>query len=150
MRLRLSQVAQSGATTDQAAVWDGAQWSPASLAAAVAATYPFSATGALAVTVGSHRLYNDGAASRTITSVRASVGTSPAGASVLVDVNLDGVTIFTTQANRPAVPAAGTSSGKVTSMSFTVWPVGSYLSVDVDQVGSTTPGSDLTVQVEVG
>lgn len=109
----------------------------------------FSSTGALMTDVGMHRLYNDSGATWTIASVRSSVGVAPTGAAVIVDVNVNGTTIFTNQANRPTVAAAGNTSGKVTSMNVTTVADGSYLTVDIDQIGSTTPGSDLTVQVEV-
>jgi hypothetical protein len=109
----------------------------------------FSNTGTLSVLVGTHRLYNDSGVNWTITSVRASVGTAPAGASIIIDVNKNGITIFTTQANRPTIAAAGNTSGKVTNMNITTVADGEYLTVDVDQVGSTTSGGDLTLQLEV-
>ncbi len=110
---------------------------------------PFSNTGTLAVQTGTHRLYNDTGIAWTIVSVRATVGTSPAGASVIIDVNKNGTTIFTTQANRPTIAAAANTSGKVTNMNVTSVADGEYLTVDVDQVGSTTNGGDLTLQLEV-
>lgn len=110
---------------------------------------PFSNTGTLAVQTGTHRLYNDTGIAWTIISVRATVGTSPAGASVIIDVNKNGTTIFTTQANRPTIAAAANTSGKVTNMNVTSVADGEYLTVDVDQVGSTTNGADLTLQLEV-
>jgi hypothetical protein len=63
-----------------------------------------------------------------------------------VDVNLNGTTIFTTQANRPAV-TAGTNGGSLAAPNVTAVPNGGYLVVDVDQVGSGTPGADITVGV---
>jgi hypothetical protein len=109
----------------------------------------FSSTSLLMVDTGVHRLYNDSGATWTINSVRASVGTAPTGSSVIVDINISGTTIFTNQANRPSIAAAANTSGKITNMDVTSVPVGGYLTVDVDQVGSTAPGSDLTVQVEL-
>jgi hypothetical protein len=109
----------------------------------------FSNTGTLAVIAGTHRLYNDSGVNWTITSVRASVGTAPAGASIIIDVNKNGTTIFTTQANRPTIAAASNTSGKVTNMNITTIADGEYLTVDIDQVGSTTSGGDLTLQLEV-
>ena len=96
---------------------------------------------------GAHRIYNDTGATQTITSVRASVGTAPTGASLIVDINKNGSTIFSTQANRPAISASSNTSGKVTNMNTAAWADGEYLTVDCDQVGSTVPGSDLTVTV---
>jgi hypothetical protein len=68
---------------------------------------------------------------------------------LIVDVNVSGATIFTTQGNRPTIAAAGNTSGKITNMNITTVASGAYLTIDVDQVGSTTPGNDLAVQIEV-
>lgn len=111
--------------------------------------HAFSTSGALAAGAGSHRIYNDSSASWTIQSVRASVGTAPTGSSIILDVNIDGTTIFTTQANRPTIAISSFTSGKLTNMNVTTIASGSYLSIDIDQVGSTISGSDLTVQIEV-
>ena len=70
--------------------------------------------------------------------------TAPTGASIVVDVNKNGTTIFTTQANRPTVAAAGNVSGQAVP-DVTSLAVGDYLTVDIDQVGSTIAGADLVV-----
>jgi len=105
---------------------------------------PFSRSGSLAVAVGQGRFVFPFAA--TITGVRASVGTAPVGSSLIVDINKNGTTIFSTQANRPTIAASGNVSG-VAVPNTTSFAAGDYMTVDVDQVGSTTPGSDLTVVV---
>jgi len=79
--------------------------------------------------------------------VRASVGSAPAGSSIIVDVNKNGVTIFTTQANRPTIVAAGTTD-LADAINITSVAAGDKITVDIDQVGSTTPGSDLSVEIE--
>ncbi|MER7212445.1 hypothetical protein ABT340_35780 [Streptosporangium sp. NPDC000239] len=107
----------------------------------------FSRMGTLATGAGKSRYYNDTGNTLTISGVRASVGTAPTGASIVIDVNLGGTTIFSTQANRPTISASGNTSGLVTNMNTTAWPNGSYMTVDIDQVGSTVAGGDLTVQV---
>lgn len=111
---------------------------------------PYNVPGTVATAVGAGRIYNDSGRTLTILSVRASVGTAPTGQSLIVDVNVNGTTIFTTQANRPTIAAAGNTSGKVTNMDVTTIADGSYFTVDVDQVGSGTAGSDLTVQISLG
>ncbi|MGI5233848.1 hypothetical protein [Actinoallomurus sp. CA-142502] len=118
-------------------------------AANLGRTLPFSLPGTLATATGKARLYNDTGTTLTIRSVRASAGTAPTGSAIVVDVNKNGATIFTTQANRPAIAAGATTSGKVTNMDINTLADGDYLSVDLDQVGSTVAGSDLVVQVEV-
>jgi hypothetical protein len=79
-------------------------------------------------------------------SVAATAGRAPTGAAILVDVNLNGITIFTGQAGRPQIAAGATASSDaqpdVTSVS-----AGDSLTCDIDQVGSSFAGSDLTVIV---
>lgn len=110
---------------------------------------PFGVRGVVAVAVGGARFYNDSGRTLTILSVRTSVGTAPTGASLIVDININGTTIFTTQANRPTIAVSGFTSGKVTNMDVTTIADGQYFTVDVDQVGSTVAGADLDVQIAV-
>jgi hypothetical protein len=105
---------------------------------------PFSKSGALSVAVGASRFYVPFTC--TIVSIQAMVGTSPTGATLIVDVNKNGTTVFTTQANRPTVAAAGNVSGAAVP-NVTALAAGDYISVDIDQVGSTVPGSDLIVNI---
>jgi hypothetical protein len=107
----------------------------------------FSQAGTVTATPGTARIYNDSGRTLTILAVRASAGTAPTGQALKVDVNKDGTTIFTTQANRPTIAAGTNTSGKVTNMDVTTVADGSFFTVDVDQVGSTVAGSDLTVQI---
>lgn len=113
--------------------------------AAVVREALFKLTGALSVGAGATRLYNDTGATWTISSIRASVETAPSGGSVVVDVNKNGTTLFTTQANRPTITSANTTSGKVTNMDVTTVADGDYLTVDVDT--TTVPAAQLTVTV---
>lgn len=92
------------------------------------------------------RIYNNLGASQTISKVFLAVGTAPTGASVIVDVHQDGTTIFTDQGNRPAV-TAGNATGETTSIDVATWTAGSYLTVHIDQIGSTVAGSDLVVHI---
>ena len=107
-------------------------------------TITFSKTGELATGTGTMRWYADN--SYTIVEVRASVGTAPTGASVIVDVNKNGTTIFSTQGNRPTI-AVSTNTDGSNVPDVTTLADGDYFSVDIDQIGSTVKGSDLTVQV---
>lgn len=122
---------------------------PATQLPATMQSHVFSSTGSIAVETGVHRLYNNRSTAWVIAGVRASVGTAPTGAAVIIDININGSTIFTTQANRPTIAAAAQDSGYVTNMNTTSVPAGSYMTVDIDQVGSTIPGANLTVQIEV-
>lgn len=108
--------------------------------------HTFSVSGAVATATGAHRLYVEG--NYTIVSVRASVGTAPTGASLIVDVNKNGTTIFTTQSNRPTIAASG-NTDLADAIEVSSLASGDYLTVDVDQVGSTVAGANLTVTVQL-
>lgn len=115
--------------------------------AAVSKSVLFSHGGILTTAVNKSRVYNETGFPLTIISVRASVGIAPTGASVIVDVHKGLTTIFTNQANRPTIAVSAT-----TALSgipdITSWAAGTYLTVDIDQVGSSYPGAFLTVQIE--
>lgn len=106
----------------------------------------FSKAGTLASGVGTHRWYNDSGKTLTIKKIRASVGASPSGASILVDVNINAATIFSTQTNRLTIASGGATATQTTFNTTTISD-GSYFTVDIDQIGSTTPGSDLVVSI---
>lgn len=107
----------------------------------------FTKNGVLFTDTGTLRLPID--ASYTIIGVRLMVGTAPTGASVIVDVNKNGTTIFTTQANRPTIAVSANAGGPGATPNVTSLVAGDYLTVDIDQVGSTVAGSDLTVSIIV-
>ena len=116
---------------------------------AMVRTYTFMIHGDLTVGAGPQRYYNDSGAIWSIDAVRANVGTVPTGASVIIDVNISGTSVFPTQANRPTIAIGAHTSGKVTSMEFNSVLDDDYITIDVDQIGSSAPGSDLIVQIDV-
>ncbi|MGB4957796.1 MAG: hypothetical protein WBO49_05070 [Candidatus Saccharimonas sp.] len=108
---------------------------------------PFSISGAAYVTTGQGRVYIE--SSRTITRVRASVGTAPTGASLIVDVLKNGTSIYNvTPANRPTI-AAGTYTALGGTPDTTTFVNGDYITVSVVQIGSGVAGSDLTVSIRL-
>lgn len=107
----------------------------------------FSMTGTLSVTTGAQRLPIDG--TYTIVGTRLMVGTAPTGADLVIDVNKNGTTIYTTQANRPTITAGSNGGGPGSAPDVTTLAAGDYLTIDIDQVGSTVAGSDLTVSIVV-
>lgn len=108
-------------------------------------TQVFTVPGVLFTGAGAARFYPSSTVK--ITNARASVNTAPTGSSIIVDILKNGVTIFTTQGNRPTI----TSGENVSSLSIpdvTTLTSNDYLTIDISQIGSTTAGSDLTVLVE--
>lgn len=116
---------------------------PAGPAGPVGTHALFQRAGSLVVQSGTSRYYFETQAH--IGTVRASVGTSPTGAPVTVDLNVNGVSIFTDQSKRPSIaPGQFTAVG---NQGVTPIFPGDYITVDVDSVGTTQPGADLTVSV---
>lgn len=86
-----------------------------------------------------------------ITDIRVAVDTAPTGADLILDINLNGTTLYTTQNNRPTIIIDDTSAiamlPDITSLSL-----GDKLTLDIDQIGSTVAGENLSVIIicEVG
>ncbi|MFA5273543.1 MAG: hypothetical protein WC353_05265 [Candidatus Peribacter sp.] len=78
----------------------------------------------------------------TCTDVDLRVDTAPVGTDLIVDINKDGGTIFST---RPQITDSQTSEAGTHAFSTTDLPAGSAITLDIDQVGGGTAGSDLTV-----
>lgn len=103
----------------------------------------FSQAGILAVRTGTSRYPIKGGTFQ-IETIAVMVNTAPTGAAILVDVNKNGTTIYSTQGNRPSVAISGTSA-TVGAHTATTVTDGDYITIDIDQVGSTVPGSDLVL-----
>jgi hypothetical protein len=106
----------------------------------------FTYAGNVVLAGGLLRIYNQTGVTQVITEVFISVNTAPTGANLIVDVHKDGVTIFTNQAHRPEIVAAGFTDS-TTDIDVPNWADGEYLTAIVDQIGSTITGANLTVHV---
>ena len=82
----------------------------------------------------------------TIDKVKVVVKTAPTGAALIIDVNKGGTTIFTTQGSRPSI-AIGDTVDDSDTPDVTALAEGDKLTIDIDQIGSTIAGADLTVEV---
>lgn len=84
---------------------------------------------------------------RTLTIVKAfgAVKTAPVGSSIIIDLNKNGSSIWNaTPANRLTINAAATT-GSQTSFDVTSLADEDLMIADVDQIGSSTPGADLSI-----
>lgn len=81
-----------------------------------------------------------------ILGIQAAVHVAPTGQALIADVNKSGLSIFADQAQRPTIAAGANVSG-VSVPSVTIIEPGEYLTVDIDQTGSTIAGGDVTVMV---
>jgi hypothetical protein len=84
----------------------------------------------------------------TIVEVQASVITAPVGTDLICDLNLNGTTIWATQANRIKI-IDGDNVATQTSFDSVVVAPGDYFTLDIDQVGSSTPGAKLVVRLKI-
>ena len=83
----------------------------------------------------------------TIIKAYANVKTAPTGANLIIDINKNGTSIWnSTPDNRLTITATNTS-GTQTSFDTTSLAEGDSLVVDVDQVGSTIAGEDITISL---
>lgn len=81
----------------------------------------------------------------TITKAFINAKIAPSGDSLILDINKNGTSIWaTTQANRLQLPASGVASTQ-TSFDTTTLSASDVLTIDIDQVGSTYAGQDVTV-----
>lgn len=82
--------------------------------------------------------------------VVAFVRTAPTGQSIILDLNWNGTTIYSTQGNRPTIAAGATQSSTTLPNTTLLAPSGGTpgrLGLDVDQVGTTAKGQGLSVLV---
>lgn len=84
----------------------------------------------------------------TVIGVQTTVGVQPTGASVKIDWHDDGSTLFTDQLDRPEI-AVSTNDSTQTVPDTTAVAAGSVLTLGIDQIGSTLPGENLTVIMEI-
>ena len=78
----------------------------------------------------------------TLTSVSLRAKTAPTGQAVIVDINENGTTLFST---RPQINASATTGGSSAVFSDATVAAGSVLTIDIDQVGSSAAGAGMTI-----
>ena len=96
--------------------------------------------GEVSVQAGNSRFYLDENAE--FVSMRISVGTPPTGASLIVDVNVNNVSIYTDQSKRPTI-VDGAYNAAANAPDVILLSSGEYITFDVDQIGANYAGADL-------
>ena len=81
----------------------------------------------------------------TLTAVRASVTTAPVGSTLTVDINEAGSTILSTKITIDASEKTSTTAATPPVISDTSLADDAQMTVDIDQVGSSTAGAGLKV-----
>jgi hypothetical protein len=81
--------------------------------------------------------------------VVAEVGTAPTGATAIVDVEIEGTSVFAATGDRPTVATSGTVATVGSIGAEGKFDAGELVTVDVDQIGSTVAGADLALTLVV-
>jgi len=80
-----------------------------------------------------------------LTAVRASVTTAPAGSTIILDINEGGTTILSTKLSIDAGEKTSTTAASAAVISDTALADDAEITIDFDQVGSSTPGAGVKV-----
>lgn len=81
----------------------------------------------------------------TLTAVRASVNTAPVGSTLVVDINEGGASILSTKLSIDASEKTSTTAATAAVISDSSLADDAEITIDIDQVGSSTPGKGLKV-----
>ena len=81
----------------------------------------------------------------TLTSVRASVKTAPTGSTIIVDINESGSSVLSTKLSIDAGETTSTTATTAPVISDSALADDAQITIDVDQVGSSTAGTGLKV-----
>ena len=84
----------------------------------------------------------------TITGVSASVSTAPVGSTIICDINEAGTTILSTKLSIDASEKTSTSAASAAVVSDTTIAADAEITVDIDQIGSSTAGKGLKVKLD--
>jgi len=79
--------------------------------------------------------------------VRISLTTAPTGSSLIVDVHMNGVTLFSTLLSIDATETTSVTALVPAVLSVLTIPDDAYFEVFITQIGSTTPGTGLKVAI---
>jgi hypothetical protein len=86
--------------------------------------------------------------SGTIIKAYAYARTAPTTQAIIIDINLNGATIWATQGNRLTIAASANSGTTSTFDTVNVVETNRF-DIDIDQIGTGTVGSDLTVELKI-
>ena len=84
----------------------------------------------------------------TLTEIFAGVGTQATDAAIIVDINVNGSTILSTKITIDASEDTSLTAATPPVISSTSFTKGDKITVDIDQIGSTIAGKDLSVYLK--
>jgi hypothetical protein len=102
-----------------------------------------------ALTIGNAKITFRMPFAATLLSVRASVNTAPVGANLVVDINEAGTTLLSTKLSIDATEKTSTTAATAAVISDSSLADDAEITIDIDQVGSSTAGTGLKVGLYV-
>lgn len=118
--------------------------------------FKLSRAGTLTVAATSQKVYNNAKVPLKVRGVKLSVGTAPTGAALVVDVKINGTSVYTSAGDRASVAISALANDPLTNGvptktgdAIVVLP-GQYVTAEVTVIGSTVAGADLSVEVLIG
>ena len=97
------------------------------------------------LTVGTNKLTFRMPFAMNLTEVKASVGTAPTGANLVVDINEGGTTILSTKLSIDAGEETSETAATPAVISDASLAEDAEITIDIDQIGSTVAGAGLKV-----
>jgi hypothetical protein len=82
-----------------------------------------------------------------INEIRASVATAPVGSSIIIDVKQNGVSLFSSLLQIDAGSKTSVTSSSPPVLSTTILDDDAEITIDIIQVGASTPGTGLKVAI---
>lgn len=82
-----------------------------------------------------------------VVAVRASVNTAPTGSTIIIDINEAGTSILSTKLSIDASETTSTTAATPAVISDTALADDAEITIDFDQVGSSTPGTGVVVSI---
>ncbi len=98
-----------------------------------------------ALTTGSAKVTFRMPCAMTLTAVRATLTTAPVGSTLIVDINESGTSILSTKLSIDASEKTSTTAATAAVISDSALADDAEITIDIDQVGSTTAGAGLKV-----
>lgn len=98
-----------------------------------------------ALTIGTSKVTFRMPCAMTLTAVRATLTTAPVGSTLIVDINESGTSILSTKLSIDASEKTSTTAATAAVISDSSLADDAEITIDIDQVGSTTAGAGLKV-----
>lgn len=126
--------------------YDGVSWELLNGAATIPKIYSAAISDeSTDITTGTAKLTFRMPYAMTLTEVRASVNEAPTGSTIIIDIKESGVTIFSTNLSIDATEKTSTTAAVPAVISDASLADDAEMTIDITQVGSTTPGNGCKV-----